>query len=76
MKIIPNAFGEQLVLKLMYATLTRTSGKWRRIFMSQFERRQLELIRKEFYEEYRNRTQTETAGVRNLNPSFSSKNKT
>ena len=76
LKIIPNAFGERPVLKLMYDALTRASEKWRRISMSQFERRQLESIRKELDEEYRNKNQTKAAGVRNLNPSFSSNNKT
>ncbi len=77
-KIIPNAFGERPVLKLMYAALPRASQNWRRLSMSQFERRQLESIKKELDEEYRNKIQTKTglAGMRNLNPSFSSQKET
>jgi len=65
LKIIPNAFGERPVLKLMYAALTRASENWRRISMSQFERRQLGSIRKELDQEYRNQNQSKPAGKGN-----------
>jgi putative transposase len=76
LKIIPNAFGERPVLKLMYASLTRASDKWRRIPMSQFEQRQLEAIRQELDQEYRNQNQTKAAGKQKVPYPFSSKNKT
>jgi hypothetical protein len=28
LKIIPNAFGEKAVLKLVFATMTRAVGRW------------------------------------------------
>ncbi len=46
-KIIPHAFGERPVLKLMSAASIRASENWWRISMSQFERRRLESIRRE-----------------------------
>jgi transposase-like protein len=45
-KVISNFFGERPVLKLMYAALIRASEQWHGITISQFERRQLALIRK------------------------------
>ena len=49
-KIIPHAFDERAVLKLMYASLIRASDTWRRVVISEFESRQLEQLR-----EYLNR---------------------
>ena len=44
-KIIPHAFGERAVLKLMYASLIRASETWRRVVISEFELKQLEQLR-------------------------------
>lgn len=44
-KIIPHAFGERAVLKLMYASLIRASDTWRRVVISEFELKQLEQLR-------------------------------
>jgi transposase-like protein len=44
-KVIPHAFGERAVLKLMYAALTRASQGWRRLVISEFEMRQLIQLR-------------------------------
>ena len=44
-KIIPHAFGERAVLKLMYAALIRASETWRRVVISEFELKQLEQLR-------------------------------
>jgi hypothetical protein len=41
-KIIPNAFGERPVLKLMYAAVIRAAERWRGIAVGEFEQRQLE----------------------------------
>lgn len=46
-KIIPHAFGERAVLKLMYAALIRAAERWRGIRIIEFERRQLKAIRDE-----------------------------
>ena len=46
-KVIPHAFGERAVLKLMYAALIRAAERWRGLRMSEFEQRQLKAIRDE-----------------------------
>jgi putative transposase len=46
-KIIPNAFGERLVLKLMDAAVIRAAERWRGIAVGEFEQRQLRAIRDE-----------------------------
>ena len=44
-KIIPHAFGERAVLKLMYGALLRASATWRRVVISEFELKQLAQLR-------------------------------
>lgn len=46
-KIVPHAFGERPVLKLMYAAMIRAADRWRRITVGEFEQRQLRAIRDE-----------------------------
>jgi putative transposase len=46
-KIIPHAFGERPVLKLMYAAMIRAADRWRGIAVGEFEQRQLRAIRAE-----------------------------
>src|SRR5438128_9683128 len=46
-KIIPHAFGERPVLKLMYAAVIRAADRWRGITVGEFEQRQLKVIRAE-----------------------------
>jgi putative transposase len=46
-KVIPHAFGERAVLKLMYAALIRAAERWRGIKITEFEQRQLTAIRDE-----------------------------
>jgi transposase-like protein len=46
-------FGERPVLKLMYASLVRASETWRGIRISEFERRQLEVLREDLRREFR-----------------------
>jgi transposase-like protein len=72
-KVIPHAFGERPVLKLMYAALIRASQTWRRLVISEFELRQLEELREELNEEYRARNASMTNASR---PSIYSKNRT
>ena len=45
--MIPHAFGERAVLKLMYAALIRAAERWRGLKMTEFEQRQLTAIRDE-----------------------------
>src|SRR5438477_13152223 len=40
-KVIPHAFGERAVLKLVYAALIRAAERWRGIRITEFEQRQL-----------------------------------
>ena len=46
-KVIPHAFGERAVLKLMYAALIRATERWRGLKMTEFELRQLKAVRDE-----------------------------
>jgi transposase-like protein len=46
-KIIPHAFGERPVLKLMYAAVIRAAERWRGIAVGEFEQRQLRAVREE-----------------------------
>jgi putative transposase len=52
LKVIPNAFGEKPVLKLMFASLIRAAESWRGLRVSEFELRQLDAVRKELDEGY------------------------
>ena len=52
LKVISNAWGEKAVLKLMFAAMTRASGKWLPIGVTGFERRQMEQVRSELDREY------------------------
>lgn len=46
-KVIPHAFGERAVLKLMYGALIRAAERWRGLRVTEFELRQLKAIREE-----------------------------
>lgn len=52
LKIIPNAFGEKPVLKLMFGAMIRAAERWRAIKITTFERRQLDALRKELDHDY------------------------
>ncbi len=52
LKIIPDAWGEKAVLKLMFAAMIRASERWRAIKIPDFERRQMAALRKELDQEY------------------------
>ena len=52
LKIIPNAFGERAVLKLMFGALIRAAERWRSVKVSELERRQLAAVSKELDQEY------------------------
>ena len=55
-KIIPHAFGERPVLKLMYAAVIRAADRWRGITIGEFEQRQLRAIRDELNRAHATRT--------------------
>jgi transposase-like protein len=55
-KVIPRAFCEGAVLKLMIASLLPASAGWRRVIITEFELRQLEELRNELDQEFRQRT--------------------
>ena len=44
LKIIPNAFGEKAVLKLMFGAMIRAAERWRAIRVSELERRQMRAV--------------------------------
>ena len=46
-KVIPRFFSEKSCLKLVFATLWRASQRWQSVRMSEIERQQLRLLRKE-----------------------------
>ena len=52
LKIIPNAFWEKAVLKLMFAAMTRAAERWRAIRITDFERRQIAALRQELDQQY------------------------
>ena len=52
LKIIPNAFGEKVVLKLMFGAMIRAAERWRAIRVSELERRQMRAVREELDREY------------------------
>ncbi len=66
MKIIPNAFGEKAVRKLMCAAMLRASERWRALRVTGFERRQMDALRKELDQNYKedNDIRQPSAGVR------------
>jgi hypothetical protein len=71
LKIVPNAFGEKAVLKLMYAALIRGAERWRGLHFTEFELRQLDVLRKDLDTEYE--VSIKPSG-QSAQPRFSSKN--
>jgi transposase-like protein len=52
LKIIPNAFGEKAVLKLMSGAMTRAAERWRSVRITEFERRQMAALRQALDQDY------------------------
>lgn len=76
-KVIPHAFGERAVLKLMYAALIRAAERWRGLKMTEFERRQLQAIRDELDRAHAERTAPVVSANPTASPTrLSSKNRT
>jgi transposase-like protein len=55
-KVIPHAFGERAVLKLMYASLIRASQTWRKVVISEFELKQIGELQADLNQEFKQRT--------------------
>jgi len=65
-KVIPHAFGERPVLKLIYAALIRAAERWGGLRTTEFERRQLIAIRNELDRSHVERTAPVTASPTRL----------
>ena len=52
LKVLPHAFGERPILKLMFAAMTRASERWRAIRITDFERCQMAAVRDDLDAEY------------------------
>jgi transposase-like protein len=77
LKIIPNAFGEKPVLKLMFGAMIRAAERWRAIKVTDFERRQMAAVRQELDQEYEAATSTSAASSARSTPAnFSSSSRT
>ena len=53
MKIIAGAIGEKAVLKLMFAAMLRASERWRALKVTGFELRQMDALRRELDQNYK-----------------------
>lgn len=73
-KVIPHAFRERAVLKLMYGALIRAAECWRGLRITEFESRQLKAIRVEL--DYLLAERTAPAVQRASPTKLSSKSKT
>jgi len=51
-KVIPHAFGERAVLKLIYAALIRAAERWRGVRITAFEQRQVRATRDEIDKDF------------------------
>jgi putative transposase len=68
-KVIPHAFGERPVLKLMYAAVIRAADRWRGLTVGEFEQRQLRAIREELDRAHAGRTRPAVRQIPSASPS-------
>ena len=54
-KVIPHAFGERAVMKLMYAALMRARQGWRNVVITSFEVKQIQSLRDHLNDEFEQR---------------------
>ena len=73
-KVIPHAFGERAVLKLVYAALIRAAEHWRGIRITEFEQRQLKAIRDEIDNDFTARNAPATGATVPATPTRLSSN--
>lgn len=77
LKIIPNAFGEKPVLKLMFGAMIRAAERWQTIRITDFERRQMAALRRDLDHEYEARNAVVKPTLAENHPSkLSSNNRT
>jgi putative transposase len=77
LKIIPNAFGEKPVLKLMFGAMIRAAERWQAIRITDFERRQMAALRRDLDHEYEARNAVVKRTLAENHPSkLSSNNRT
>jgi transposase-like protein len=77
LKIIPNAWGEKPVLKLMFGAMIRAAERWRAIKITDFERRQMAALKEELNQEYEARNGLGKTASTNASPEkISSRNRT
>lgn len=62
-KVLPHAFGERPMLKLMFAAVIRAASRWRGIRVTPFDQQQLQAIRKELDEAFQNRSRPAVQGA-------------
>src|SRR5207244_6734202 len=76
-KVVPHAFGERPVLKLMFAAVIRAADRWRGLSVGEFEQRQLQAIREELDRAHARRTRPAVRPRPSVSPSkLSSKSRT
>src|SRR5947209_19719013 len=76
-KVIPHAFGERAVLKLIYAALIRAAQRWNNVRITPLEHRQLAAIRQELDRAHAERTTPVASAAVTASPTrLSSKNRT
>lgn len=75
-KVIPHAFGERAVLKLMYASLIRASDRWKSIRVTEFETKQLDSLRGELNQDFETKNQPASNPRPSTQTNFSSRNRT
>ena len=68
LKVLPHAFGERPILKLMFAAMTRASERWRAIWITDFERRQTAAVRDDLDAEYHQHVGLADAPVASAHP--------
>lgn len=54
-KVLPHAFGERPMLKLMFAATIRAARRWRKLNVTNFEREQLRQLREEMNDRFNRR---------------------
>jgi hypothetical protein len=72
--VIPHAFGERAVLKLMHAALIRAAERWRGLRMTVFEQLQLKAIREELDRAHATRVAPATIAAVTASPTRLSSN--
>jgi putative transposase len=62
-KVLPHAFGERAILKLMYAALIRAAERWHGLRITEFDQHQLKAIRDELNDAFEARSAPVTSNT-------------